>query len=133
MAKLEVDGSVYNVRKSWIRTRMRFPHVIRETYKLAGFDESEASEEVQFFIRTFAFTVLDVEHVSGPEILPIIDPKLDPSGVALEQAWEQFQYLDAITYSKDFWDAHIEAQTPLNDPAYTPEAAADILSGEKKA
>ena len=132
MARLEVENSVYNVRKSWIRTRMQFPHVIRETFKLSGFDENEASEEVRFFIRTFAFTVLDVEHVSGREIVPIIDPKHEPSGVELEKAWEQFQYLDAMTYAKDFWDAHTEANTPLNDPAYTPETAAEI-EAEKKA
>lgn len=132
MARLEVDGGIYNVRKSRIRTRVQFPHIVRQVLALAGTTEEDASEELRLIARTFAFTMLDTEYVSGDKVLPLVDNTANLSGDVLLEAWEQFGNLDALTFVKDFWDAHTETNTPLNDPNLIPAAVTDI-ENEKKA
>jgi hypothetical protein len=131
MARLQIDDSVYNVRRSRIKTRVMFPRIIEIALGFVGATNADASEELRLLARTFAFTLLDTEYVSGENVLPLVD-SANLSGDVLEKAWDQFGNLDALTYVKDFWAAHTEANTPLNDPAYTPETAAEI-EAEKKA
>jgi hypothetical protein len=132
MARLVVDDSVYNVRTSRIKTRVRFPHLIRTILEHVG---GEESSELTFIARTFAFMMLDTEYVSGPQCLPLVDNIDNLHGEILLEAWDKFTDLDALTFPKDFWAAHVEANTPLNDPEMTPEALfeAEADPGEKKA